>query len=128
MLEDKLPNISIIKIQVNTKFKPQIEEGEDFKTEVIKSFHNAIHHIIEKYLTENTELEENVIDIMDNRGELPKKTKEFMDLGEISIQIGEDKSVEVKQKDLDDEEVKTYLSKLKINLDKSQTKLKEIKK
>ena len=63
MLEDKLPNISVTKIQVNTKFKPQIEDGEDVKTEIIKSFHNAVHYLIEKYLTENDTFEQNILEI-----------------------------------------------------------------
>ena len=47
MIEEKLPNISVTKIPVNTKFKPQIEGGENFRTEVIRAFHNAVHYIIE---------------------------------------------------------------------------------
>jgi len=128
MLEDKLSNISVTKIQVNTKFKPQIEDGEDFKTEVIRAFHNAVHYIIEKYLTENDELEQNIIELMGDRGELPKNVKEFMDLGQISIQIIEEQSIDVKQKDLDEDEVKIYLSKIKIAKDKSQTKLSKVDK
>lgn len=112
MLEDKLPNISVTKIQVNTKFKPQIEDGEDVKTEVIKSFHNAVHYLIEKYLTESDTFKQNILEIMNDRQESIQGTKEFSDLGEISIQIIEEKSVEVKQNNLDDE------------LPKEQTKLK----
>lgn len=118
IIEDKLPNISVTKIQVNTNFKPQIEDGEDFRTEVIRAFHNAVHYIIEKYLTENDELEQNIIELMGDRGELPKDIKEFMDLGQISIQIIEEQSVDVKQKDLDEDEVKIHLSGKKIKIDK----------
>ena len=126
MLENKLPNISVTKIQVNTNFKPQIEDGEDFKTEVIRAFHNAVHYIIEKYLTENDELEQNIIEIMGDRGELPKDVKEFMDLGQISIQIIEEQSVDVKQKDLDEDEVRIHLSGKSIKMDKNQRKLTEV--
>jgi hypothetical protein len=126
MLEDKLPNISVTKIQVNTNFKPQIEGGEDFRTEAIKAFHNAVHYIIEKYLTENDGLEQNIIELMGDRGELPKDVKEFMDLGQISIQIIEEQSVDVKQKDLDEDEVKIHLFGKKIKIDKNQRKLTEV--
>ncbi len=118
MLEDKLPNQSIIKIQVNTQFKPQIEEGEDYRTEVIKSFHRAVHKLIEKYLTESDDFEQNILEIMDENDGLSKEVKEFMDLGEISIQIMEEEVI-VKQKNLDDEDVEKF--KL---LPKEQTKLK----
>lgn len=125
MLEDKLPNISVMKIQINTKFKPQIEDGEDNRTEIIKRFHDAIHEYIDKCLTENDELEQEIMEKMQDDW-LPKKTLEFSDLGEISIQITEEQSVDVQQKDLDEDEVRIYLSKKNITLDKSQTKLNEV--
>jgi len=125
MLDDKLPNVSVTKIQVNTKFKPQIEDGEDNRTEIIKRFHDAIHEYIEKCLTENEELEQEIMEKMQDDW-LPKKTLEFSDLGEISIQITEEQSVDVQQKDLDEDEVRIYLSKKNITLDKSQTKLCEV--
>ena len=125
MLEDKLPNVSVTKIQVNTKFKPQIEDSEDSRREIIKRFHNAIHEYIEKCLTENEELEQEIMKKMQDDW-LPKRTLEFSDLGEISIQITEEQSVDVQQKDLDEDEVRIYLSKKNITLDKSQTKLCEV--
>jgi Mg2+ and Co2+ transporter CorA len=125
MLEDKLPNVSVTKIQVNTKFKPQIEDSEDNRTEIIKRFHDAIHEYIEKCLTENDELEQEIMEKMQDDW-LPKKTLEFSDLGEISIQITEEQSVDVQQKDLNEDEVRIYLSKKNITLDKSQTKLNEV--
>ena len=36
MLDNKLPNVSVTKIQINTKFKPQIEDGEDKIKKIIK--------------------------------------------------------------------------------------------
>jgi len=125
MLDNKLPNVSVTKIQINTKFKPQIEDGEDNRTEIIKRFHDAIHEYIEKCLTENEELEREIMEKMQDDW-LPKKTLEFSDLGEISIQITEEQSVDVQQKDLDEDEVRIYLSKKNITLDKSQTKLCEV--
>jgi len=117
-MSELLPNISLIKIQINTKFKPQIEDGEDFRTEVIREFHNAIHYWIEKQITDNDEFEQDILDILADRGELPKKVKEFMDLGEISIQISEEQPVIINQKDSDEEEIK--------ELPKEQTKLTEV--
>jgi cell division septum initiation protein DivIVA len=99
MIDEELPNISITKIQVNTKFKPQIIDGEDLKTEIIKRFHDAVHTYIEQCLVENEDLEQEIIDIM-QEDYFPSATKGFSDLGEISIQIIEEQSVEVKQKDL----------------------------
>lgn len=123
MLEDKLPNISITRIQVNTKFKPQIEDGEDFRTEVIKSFHNAIHYLIEKYITENDEFEQNILEIMNDRQESIKGTNEFSDLGEISIQVIEEMPVQIKQKDLDEDEIKELNKRKMMKIPKEQTKL-----
>lgn len=125
MFEDKLSNVSVTEVQVNTKFKPQIEDGEDNRTEIIKRFHDAIHEYIEKCLTEDDELEQEIMEKMQDDW-LPKKTLEFSDLGEISIQITEKQSVNVQQKDLDEDEVRIYLSKKNITLDKSQTKLNEV--
>ena len=125
MLKDELSNTSIIKIQVNTKFKHQIENDEDNRIEIIKRFHDAIYEYIEKYLTENEELEQEIMEKMQDDW-LPKRTLEFSDLGEISIQITEEQSVDVQQKDLDEDEVRIYLSKKNITLDKSQTKLCEV--
>jgi hypothetical protein len=122
ILEDKmnemLPNQSITRIIVNTKFKPQIEDGEDFRTEVIREFHNAIHYWIDKQITDNDEFEQDILGILADRGELPKKVKEFMNLGEISIQISEEQPVIINQKDSDEEEIE--------ELPKEQTKLTEV--
>ena len=106
MIEEKLPNQSKIIIQINTNFKPFLQDRADFKTSLIVDFHNAVYKWIEQKLTDNDEFEGEILEMMNNR--LPKNITEFMDLGEISIQIHQEK-VEVKQKDLDDDEINNYL-------------------
>lgn len=103
-LENRLPNQSKIIIEVRTNFKPQIEDGEDIKTEIIKDFHNAVHEWVEHQLTENDDFEGEILEIMHDNNFLPKGIKEFMDLGEISISITDEK-VEVKQTNLTEEEL-----------------------
>ena len=123
VMDTKLPNVSSTIIRVNTKFKPQIEDGEDFRMETIKSFHNAVHEWIDEQMTENDEFEQQILEIMSDNGELPKGAKEFLDLGEISVQVIQEEVV-VKQKDLSDDEAESFLAKKRAKkVDKAQTKL-----
>ena len=108
MIEEKLPNQSKIIIQINTNFKPFLQDRADFKVSLINDFHDAVHKWIEQKLTDNDEFEGEILEMMNDDEGLPKNITEFMDLGEISIQIHQEK-VEVKQKDLDDDEVNNYL-------------------
>lgn len=124
-LSEKLHNKSVIEITVQTQFKPQIANGGDCKEEIIKRFHDAVFKVIESYLTENEELEQSIMEELQGDW-LPEKTLEFSDLGEISISISEG-SCEVKQKDLDEEDVKFYLQGIKKpELSKYQTRLNSI--
>jgi hypothetical protein len=111
---NELPNESITQIRVNTKFKPQIEDGEDNKVETIRGFHNAVHYWIDKKITECEEFEQEILEIMSEAWELPEKVKEFSDLGEISIVITESQPVIIKQTNEIIEEIE----------DKTQQKLK----
>jgi hypothetical protein len=125
MFEDRMPNKSVIAITVHTSFKPQIEDGEDGRKEIVQRFHDAVFKVVEHFLTENEDLEQ---DIMEELQEdwLPKKTLEFSDLGEIAISVSEEMS-ELKQENMSEEDVKFHLAKLnKPKLPKSQTKLMEV--
>ena len=125
MLEDKMPNKSVISITVHTNFKPQIEDGEDGREEIVRRFHNIVFKVVEHFLTENEDLEQ---DIMEELQEdwLPKKTLEFSDLGEIAIGVSEELS-ELKQENMSEEDVKYYLAKLvKPKIPQSQKRLTEV--
>lgn len=89
MLEDRIPNKSVIAITVQTSFKPQIEDGEDNRKEIVERFHDAVFKVVERFLTENGDLEQDVIEILQEDW-LPKKTLEFSDLGEIAISVSEE--------------------------------------
>jgi hypothetical protein len=126
MIEDKLPNKSVIAITVQTRFKPQIEDGEDYREEIIERFHDAVFEVIEKFLTENEDLEQDIMEILQEDW-LPKKTLEFTDLGDISIAISEEMS-ELKQENMLEEDVKFYMAKQsKLRLPQTQKKLNEVK-
>lgn len=116
MSEDKLENRSITKIQVNTNFKPQIQDGEDLKTDVIRAFHNAVHCWIDQQITDNEDFEQKILEIMND--ELEKGSKEFSDLGSISIQVWQEE-FEVKQHNLSDDEIEVIQA-----LPTGQTRLK----
>jgi len=122
MLEDRMPNKSVIAITVQTKFKPQIEDGEDGRKEIIERFHDAVFKVVEKFLTENEDLEQDIMEVLQEDW-LPKKTLEFSDLGEIAISISEELS-ELKQENSSEEDVKFILAHLnKPKLPQSQTRL-----
>ncbi len=124
-LYEKLPNKSTIIITIQTSFKPQISEGEDFRDEIIKRFHTAVFEVVEKFLIENEDLEQDIMEEL-QKDWLPETTKEFPDLGEIAISISQDKCV-VGQENLSDENVAFHLAKLKKpNLPKEQKRLSEM--
>ena len=83
MIEEKMSNQSKIIIQINTNFKPFLQDRADFKVSLINDFHDAVHKWIEQKLTDNDEFEGEILEMMDDGG-LPKGITEFMDLGEIS--------------------------------------------
>lgn len=89
-----------IVIEIDTRFNKVTgkdlgdeDDDSDFTENVEDDFHRAIYDYIEKHLTEDDDIES---DILQDMGEyddwLPKKVKEFNDLGEISIRIYEDKT------------------------------------
>ena len=120
-----MPNKSVISITIQTNFKPQIEDGEDNRKDIVQRFHTAIYDLVQEMITENEELEQNIMEKLQDDW-LPKKTMEFSDLGEISIAVAEESS-ELKQDNLMDDEVEEYLKGIKKKeLPKSQTKLNEV--
>jgi len=106
-------NESIITIRVRTHFKPQIEDNIDFRSETIKLFHNTVENWIEEQLMENEDFEQGIMEEMWDSGELPSKVKEFSELGSISIGVETALSVEVVQKDLDEDEIEELRKKNK---------------
>ena len=52
MIEEKLPNQSKIIIQINTNFKPFLQDRVDFKVSLINDFHDAVYKWIEQKLTD----------------------------------------------------------------------------
>lgn len=125
MLEGRMPNKSVIAITVQTSFKPQIEDGEDNRKEIVQRFHYAVFKVVEEFLSENEDLEQDIMEILQEDW-LPKKTLEFSDLGEIAISVSEEIS-ELKQENVSEEDVKFHLAKLnKPKLPQSQKKLDEV--
>jgi hypothetical protein len=121
VLEERLPNKSRIIIEVQTSFKPQICEGEDFRQDIIRRFHNAVFEWFEKQATDNEDFEQEIMEKV-QEDTLPEKTLEFSDLGEVCLSLHQE-DVEIKQKDLTEEQVKYHLAKKEISLPKEQTKL-----
>ena len=87
-------------IEINTHFNKFTERDFDEKgdldcdlTESVEDdFHRAIHDIIEKYITDGEKFCNDVFEEMQDYDEmLPKKVRDFNDLGEIAIKIHRDK-------------------------------------
>jgi len=90
-------NTKII-IEIDTEFNKFTEkdfdkEGDediDLTENVESDFHRAIYDWIESQLTENEDLEQEILEDMGEYDDnLPIKVKEFSDLGNISIKIYE---------------------------------------
>lgn len=85
------------------------------------AFHNAIHKYIEEKLAgDSNSLEQDIIERLGEDGDIPNGVQDFSGLGEISIQIIEEMPVEVKQKNMEEEELEEYLSKQKSNKNLSE--------
>ncbi len=71
--------------------------------QIEKAFHNAIHKLVERYITENEEFELEIIEILGDDDEIPKKVNEFSRLGQISIQLWQE-NLDVKNLDYTDDD------------------------
>jgi len=109
IMDEKLPNKSEIHIKVNTRFRKFTgydfgdDDNYDMTKQIEKAFHNAIHKFVERLMTENDDLEQDILEILGDDNEIPKKVDEFMKLGQISIQIFQD-NVDVKNLEYTDED------------------------
>lgn len=82
-----------ILITIKTKFKPQIdkEEKEDWKEEIQNRFHSEVYDFLEKRITDDYCLEEEVLEGLNE--EFPFEFEEFQELGQIAITIQEEKVI-----------------------------------
>jgi hypothetical protein len=94
--DNGLKNKSKIVIEIDTNFnkfteKDFDEEGDeetDLTEDVELDFHRAVYDWIERQITENDELEQDILEDMGTYDNwLPKKAKDFSDLGAVSIRI-----------------------------------------
>jgi len=97
-MEHRFPNKQVISITVQTNFKPQIDDDEDCREELVKRFHLAVFKVIEDKFSGDEWFEEAVLEELRDDW-LPKNIEGFSDLGEVLLSISED-SIEAHQRNL----------------------------